>query len=455
VTTDGAQHNRYGAGGGRAGEHAIVIGGSMAGLLAARVLADRFDRVTVIERDRAAAEPAPRKGVPQGRHTHVLLESGARVLDRQFPGLFDELARRGVPAFDSSRDVRWFHHGVWKQQFDSGLVMRSASRPLLEACVRARVAARPEVGFIEGTEACALTIDREVRRVEGVRLGRDDRALAADLVVDASGRGSRTPQWLRDHGFPVPDETRVEINLGYASRIFRVQADAARTWRMLAVYAQAPRSTRYAVVFPIEDDRWIVTLAGCLEDYPPGDDAGFLEFARGLDRPDVYEAIRGAMPLAPIATFRFPAQQRRRYERLTRFPERLVVMGDAFCSFNPLYGQGMSVAALEAETLGTLVDSKRTLDGLGRRFFKRAARIVADPWLLATGADFLYPSVVGPRPPGNALLGWFNTRVLRRCGTDAEVARRFLDVMHLVRGPLALATPRLLLPDASRAAQER
>ena len=216
---------------------------------------------------------------------------------------------------------------------------------------------------------------------------------------------------------------------------------------MLAVYAQAPRSTRYAVVFPIEGNRWIVTLAGCLEDYPPGDDAGFLEFARGLDRPDVYEAIRHAESLSEIATFRFPAQQRRHYERMAHVPDRLVVMGDALCSFNPLYGQGMSVAALEAEALGALLADAPNLDGIGKRFFKRAARIVADPWLLATGADFLYPDVGGRRPPGSALLGWFNMRVLRRCGTDAEVARRFLDVMHLLRGPLALATPRLLLRD--------
>ena len=257
----------------------------MAGLVAARVLADHFERVSVIERDRASAEPEARKGVPQGRHIHVLLESGARVLARQFPGLFDELARNGVPSFDSSRDVRWFHHGVWKQRFASGLVMRSASRPLLEACVRERVAARPELHFIEGNEAAALSMDEDRRRVNGVRLGREGEVLAADLVVDASGRGSRTPQWLRELGLPEPEESRVDIRLGYASRIFRIPPDPARDWQMLAVYAQAPRSTRYAVVFPLEGDRWIVTLAGCLEDYPPGDESGFWRSRAGSTSP--------------------------------------------------------------------------------------------------------------------------------------------------------------------------
>lgn len=422
--------------------HAVVIGGSMAGLTAARALTDHFGRVSVVERDRSEPDPAPRKGVPQGRHIHVLLEAGARVLARQFPGLFDELAQRGAPSFDSSRDVRWFHHGVWKQRFESGLVMRSASRPLLESCVRARVAALPGVRFVEGVEAASLVAGAS--GVAGVRTG--DETLAADLVVDASGRGSRTPQWLEALGYARPEESRVEIRLGYASRLYRMPAGASRDWRMLAVYAKAPQSTRYAVVFPLEGDRWIVTLAGCLGDYPPGDDAGFLEFARGLDRPDVHEAIRDAEPLAPVATFRFPAQQRRHYERLSRFPQRLVVVGDAFCSFNPLYGQGMSVAAMEAEALGACLAEARGLEGLPQRFFARAARIVFNPWLLATGADFLYPSVAGQRPPASALLGWLNTRVLHRCGSDPDVARRFLDVMHLLRGPAALATPRLLLP---------
>lgn len=424
--------------------HAVVIGASMAGLTAARVLADRFERVTVVERDRTGAEASPRKGVPQGQHTHVLLEGGARVLARLFPGLFDELTQHGVPSFDSSRDVRWFHYGVWKQRFDSGLVMRSASRPLLESCVHARVAARPEVRFVEGADAASLVPDAPGRGVGGVRIG--DETLAADLVVDASGRGSRTPQSLEALGYGRPEESRVEIRLGYASRLYRIPAQAQRDWRMLAVYAQAPRSTRYAVVFPLEGNRWIVTLAGCLADYPPGHEAGFLEFARGLDRPDVFEAIREAEPLSPIATFRYPAQQRRHYERMARFPEGLVVLGDALCSFNPLYGQGMSVAAMEADALGACLAEARGLQDLPRRFFARASRILFNPWLLATGADFLYPTVDGKRPPGSDFLGWFNTRVLTRCGSDPDVARRFLDVMHLVRGPAALATPRLLLP---------
>jgi len=427
----------------------------MAGLLAGRVLADHFDNVAIVERDAAPATPDPRKGVPQGQHIHALFSGGANVIEKLFPGFFAELAHEGALTFDTSRDVCWFHHGVWKARVTTGITMYAQSRPFLEWHVRRRVTGHPRIDVLSQCSVVGLLPSEDKTRVTGVEIRErggpgSQRELTADLVVDASGRGSRTPGWLQALGYQAAEESRVAIDLGYATRLYQVPPDRARDWQALLVYAKAPASTKYAIVFPIEGNRWIVTFGGCLGDYPPNDETGFLEFARSLDRPDIYHAIKDAVPLTPIATYRFPAQVRRRYERLSRFPDGLVVVGDAMCSFNPLYGQGMSVCALQALALDRylrekLQRSSTDLSGLSKRYLKRAARIVDNPWLLATGADFLYPGVAGNRPFGTRLLNWYNVQILELSSCNARVARRFLEVLHFIKQPAALFAPYILL----------
>ena len=426
----------------------------MAGLLAARALADHFARVTVVERDPAPAAPEHRKGVPQDQHIHVLLVAGATVLERFFPGFTGELVAAGARTFDCGADVRWFHHGVWKLRQHAGVPLLAQSRPFLEWHVRRRLEAHPNVAFVAG-DATELLTDDDRRRVRGVRVRRRDGSaieedLAADLVVETAGRGSHVPKWLDAMGYERPPEESVVIDLGYATRIYQPPQES-RDWQMLLVYARAPGGTRTGIVSPIEGNRWIVTLSGCLKDYPPDDDAGFLAFARSLERPDLYDAIRNATPLSRITTIRFPAQRRRHYERMRRFPDGLAVLGDAMCSFNPLYGQGMSVAALEAAAMSDCLRERRDLAGLPRRFFRRAAGIIDGPWLLATGADFLYPGAAGKRPPGTGVLGWYNVNVLELSGHDPRVQTTFLQVMHLTRSPFALFSPAVLLPVVKRA----
>lgn len=433
---------------------AVVIGGGIAGLLAGRVLADHFDHVTIVERDAVPEAPEPRKGVPQGQHIHALFSGGASVIEKLFPGFFAALAQEGALTFDTSRDVCWFQHGVWKARIATGITMHAQSRPFLEWYVRRYVASYQPIEVLSRCIVVGLLASPDKTRVTGVEIqehgGRGSRReLPADLVVDASGRGSGTPGWLRILGYQPPEESRVVINLGYATRLYQVPKDPARDWQALLIYAKAPVSTKYAIVFPIEGNRWIVTFGGCLTDYPPNDDAGFLEFARKLDRPDIYQAITDAVPLTPIATYRFPAQVRRRYERLSRFPDGLIVMGDAMCSFNPLYGQGMSVCALEALALDRCLQEKRQrssrdLSGLSKRYLKRAARIVHNPWLLATGADFLYPVAEGKRPLGSGLLGWYNVQLLELASCNPWVARRFLEVLHFIKQPTALFSPYIM-----------
>ncbi len=428
-----------------------MIGASVAGLLAARALADCFERVTVLERETLPAEPEPRKGVPQGHHIHLLLRGGADAIETFYPGFFKELGHLGgVPVDFSTTEGSWFQHGVWKQRPLLPLTVHSQTRPFLEQHLRARLVAIPTVKIVEQCRAVGLQMDAGSARVIGVLTTRssegtppESEPMKADLVVDASGRNSVTPKWLESAGFAQPEETSVAIRIGYATRFYEAPPGA---WKALAVYPRAPVSTMSGAVFRVEGDRWIVTLMGCLGDYPPIDDEGFLEFASQLDNPAVYDWLQTAKPLGPAVPYRYPSHLRRRYEWLTRFPEGLLVSGDALCSFNPVYGQGMSVSALEALALRDCL-RKETVGGgpLWRAFFRQAARIAEGPWSIATGADFLHPRVEGPRPPCAALRNWYLHRVLKATGRDPFVSTCFFEVIHLLRKPSALFRPDLLV----------
>ncbi len=407
------------------GGHGVVIGGSIAGLLAARALANHFDRVTLLERDAYPESVTPRKGVPQGHHIHVIWTGGRRAIDALLPGCFDELVARGAVGFDNSSDMRWFQHGVWKLRIDSGVRMFSQTRPLLEDVIRRRIAQDARIA-LRCEAVSGLLVDGE--RVTGVRSAAGD--VPADLVVDASGRGSQLPAWLQTHGYAPPDVTEVEIDLGYSSRLYRMPPPNGRDWQVMAIYPRPPHSTKAAVIFPVEGSRWIVTGGGSVGDYPGGDDAGFMAFLDGLDRPELGRAVRDAEPLEPIATMRFPRERRSHYERMRRRPAGLVVIGDSLCSFNPLFGQGISVAALEAVALDRALatgDLARAAD----TYFAAARRIVDDPWMLATLTDLIYPGVRGARPWGASMLQWYLARVLALTGANEGVYRRFLDVVHM------------------------
>jgi len=417
--------------------HAIVIGASMAGLLAARVLSEHFERVTVLERDQLPDGASPRKGVPQGRHAHVLLKSGESILLRLFPDLVDALMAGGAVTGDMGQHLKWHHFGLWKKRFRSGIDVLYFSRPHLEWLVRQRVVARDNVTIRAGVEVTGFLA--EPGRVRGVTLVEEGvhTDLAADLVVDASGRGSQTPQRLEALGYPRVAESVVKVAIGYATRDVRgVELVDAR-----ALYVVSkPPLRRMACVFPIEGGAWRITLGGWLDDHAPTDDAGFLEFARGLPVPDVARALEGATPLTPIVTHKFPANLRRHYESLARFPEGLVVMGDAVCSFNPVYGQGMAVSAKEAEVLDHALHKGR----LGREVQKAIARVVAVPWFLTTGEDLRHPEVGGARRAFLPIVHWYTGRVHRRAAANEQVAMRFFEVLHLVRGPASLFTPGIL-----------
>ena len=433
--------------------HAAVIGGSIGGLLAARVLADHYDRVTVLERDTLPGGPDPRKGTPQARHIHVLLTAGRRVLERMYPGLIQDLVAAGAEDYDAVADVEWLSPAGRADRCPSDIRLLGATRDLIECGVRTRTAADARVHVRTGVGVSGLRLDPTGARVVGLNIEdrtgseRTAESIDADLVVDASGRGARTPQWLEALGYPRPRETVVNGFLGYASRLVRRPAGWDAGWKTFYIQCAPPNRRRGGVIAAVEGGQWIVTLAGGGRDYPPTDEDGFLAFARSLPDPRFAEAYEAADPLTPVVGTRTTENRVRHYEELDRRPEGLVVTGDAACAFNPVYGQGMSAAAVGAEVLGQCLAECRPgrTDGLATRFQKRLAEANTRPWLLATGEDYRYAEAEGP-PPGR-LLGLthrYLDRVIALATRSPRVRRQFVEVIHLVRPPASLFAPGLL-----------
>jgi 2-polyprenyl-6-methoxyphenol hydroxylase-like FAD-dependent oxidoreductase len=434
----------------------VIIGGGLAGMLAARVLSDHFDAVTLLERDHFPEAPAARKGLPQGRHAHALLERGRGALERFFPGLTAELVRAGAAPLDFTQDVAWMSPFGWYVRFPGDLQLLAASRDLIDWGIRARVAALPNVGICEGADIAGLSRGcRDGDRVAGVRLrscAADDEVdyggavLAADLVVVAAGRHSRLPEWLTALGYEPPEETVVNSFQGYASRYYRPPSGFAPDWKALYIQQAPPADPRGGLVSPVEGGRWLVSLIGGDGDYPPTDEAGFLAFARSLRSPALYKAIAGAEPLTPIAGQRATENRLRHYERLGRFPDGVVALGDAVCAFNPVYGQGMTAAALGAEVLdGWLREDGHRRRGRGRDFQRRLARATAAAWQLSTGADYSFTNTEGPPQAQVARrTGRYIATVMRASTRQPWVRRRLAEVLHLLRPPAALFGPGVL-----------
>lgn len=432
-------------------ENAVVIGGSMAGLLAARVLSDHFAHVTILERDAVADVPETRKGQPHTRHVHGLLAKGLQVMAHYFPDLVEGLEQHGALLADMGEGMRWHTHGGYRLQAPAGLRGALLSRPLLEWQIRRRVLALPNVRLIDECDVGGPVFDAGKGRVIGVQAavrtrGGDDSFYRADLVIDASGRGSRTPRWLREAGYEQPSESAVQINMGYATRVYRRRPGDLPGAALLLVTADGPDDRRSGMIFPMEDDRWIVTLGGINGDHPPLDEKGFLAFARSLLAPDVYNMLLKLEPLSAITPYKFPSSLRRHYEKLARFPEGYLVIGDAICSFNPIYGQGMTCAAMEMEMLDAILSQRNgNLAGLAHEFFRRAAKVVDIPWQMATGADFRFPGTVGEKAASVDFINAYLARVHRATQHDPVVLKALLQVMNLMQPPASLFAPRVLL----------
>ena len=427
-------------------KHALVIGASMAGLFAARVLSDHFESVTLIERDPINDFPESRKGQAHTRHIHGLLAQGLSIINKYFPGIEEELAEGGAPVADMGEVLHWYQYGDYRKQFKSGLRSITLSRPYLELHIRRRVMGLRNVQLFSPCSVRELITNEDKTQVMGAYVEKrqsEDQAemLAADLIVDASGRGSSTPKWLETFGYESPREEEVKIRVGYATRIYQRRPNPSTTLQIHMVSPTAPEGKRGAFIFPIEEDRWIVTAGGASGHYPPTDEEDFLEFLRTLPVTDVFDIISHTEPLTDIIPYRYPLSVRRHYEELKRFPDGYLVIGDAVASFNPIYGQGMTSSAMQAEILDETLKQQRGIGGLWQSFFKRIAKVVDIPWQLAVGEDFRYPETEGKKPPFTDLLNAYIAKVHKATHRDTVVYGQFLRVVNLMAPPLSLMSP--------------
>lgn len=438
---------------GEADGHAVVVGGSMAGMLAARVLSEHIARVTVIERDRLPAGARPRRGVPQGWQVHALLARGLIGLERLFPGFEQELRNAGAVPVRLPGDVLILGRSGWIDRRAPGWTVLSASRPVIEEVVRRRLRELPGVIVVDGCEVTGLQARHGGREVSGVLLSGDEgpTALPADLVVDASGRGSRAPAWLAALGLPPPAQTTVDARITYASRYYRIPDGFEADWAGLMIARDPVDNPRSGFLFPVEGNRWLVGLIGARGLHAPTNDAGYRAFARELRSPVLAEALDGAEPAGDVHVHRGTSNRRWHFDRVRRWPERFVVLGDAACAFDPVYGQGMSSAVVAAETLEDCLRSRRRSGsfGLGRRFQRRLARRLAEPWLFATNDDLRIPGTTGGTAgPLQRALWAYQDRLGVAATHDPVVTDVYVRALGMLERPTAILRPHLVLAAA-------
>ena len=435
------------------GHQALVIGGSIAGLLAARVLADYFDTVTIIDRDVFPLTPDHRKGVPQSHHAHGLLAAGRYIIEQLFPGIMNDLVADGATSASNVVPIAIVSpKGLLPLSKQPGEII-NFSRYLLEWHIRDRVSQRPEIRIITHTEITGLLASEDHTRVIGVQVrergqGSHTTTLNADLVVDASGRHSQTPQWLVELGYEAPPIETINSDLRYASRFYARPEHFPAEWQNLIVNGRPPHS-HAGLILSVDHERWHVTLGSLAGQYPPTDDAGFLQWARNLSDPSIYEALRVARPLTPIRVYRTPNSHLRHFEQLQRWPVGLIVTGDAVCAFNPIYGQGMTVSAMDAMTLKRCLQEQQRSPrpNFEQHFQQQLARTIADAWLISTNEDLRWPGIVlsGARPRlGLRLLHRYMDLVLYSAVVDPELAHAYFSVIMMANPSRSLVHPRIL-----------
>lgn len=433
---------------------AIVIGSSMAGLLSARILADYFAQVIIIERDTLPQQPQTRMGVPQANHAHVMLAQGYRILEELFPGIDAELREAGAPRIDWAKEYTLFGFWGFHPHIASDLITHTCSRAFLEWLVRRRLMSFENIKFQEKTQVRGLLTNNQNSQVRGVKLDDADehqeKELIADLVVDASGRNSQVPNWLKSMGYQAPEQTVINSFLGYSTCWYESPQDLQLDWKAIAVLYKPPHNKHGGVLLPVEGNRWAVTLAGIAKDYPPTDNDGFLECARNLRNSAIYDAIKDAKPISKVHSYRRTENCWHHYEKLKRLPSGLVIIGDAVCAFNPVYGQGMTTAALSALTLQKCLqkefnNSTHKITELTRKFPKKIAKVLKSPWLMATSDDFRWETTQGGKPDKiTRFMHKYMDEVILLSVHQPQVYKVFSEVIHMVKPPTALFAPGII-----------
>ena len=433
------------------GHRAVVLGAGMGGLAAAGALAPFFDKVTVLERDHLPDAPAQRLGALQGRHVHGLLAGGQRALETIFPGFTDAIVEAGAAPVRANAGFRFEPpgHDPYPQR-DFGWVTYCLSRPLIEFTCR-RLAAAAGVEFRPRARVRRLEASEDGATMLAVHVEDDDKRaerVTADLIVDATGRGHPTLDLLKALGRPPAPETVIGVDLSYGSAVFEIPPDAPDDWKGVMTFPNPGESTRGGLLAPMENGRWILSAGGRQEDAPPEDEAGFMAFVRGLRTQTIYNAVKGATRIGDIALYGFRESAWRHFEQLAPLPRGLVPFADSICRFNPVYGQGMSVAALEGVLLARLLAERAaaggSLDDLSPVFLAEAQDIVRGPWQMSAIPDFANPLTRGERPPNLPEIFRFGAAFAELAARDPEVHKLDAEVRALLKPPSALADPLLV-----------
>ncbi len=446
--------------------HAVIIGGSISGLLTARVLAEYFDHITIVERDQYPDKPEPRKSVPQAIHLHNMVNQGWTILEQLFPHLGAQLLDAGAATIQWPADLLWLGRTGWSPRFDAGIKTYSCQRPLLEWTIRKRVANSPRVEIIQNHRATQLLWNASRTHVTGVRIqpngsngNKDDanantRDIHANLVVDASGRLSQTPQWFAEVGYPQPRYEIIKAYVGYGTRHYRTPPGGTLPdWKVLLQQSRPPHLNRAAGLFQVENNQWVLTLVGMgSENHPPTDEAGFNQFMQTLPDSSLYDFIQTLEPITPIYQYRVPQNRLIHYEEMPRWPQQFITLGDAVCLFNPVYGHGISVVAQSVVALEQCLyqhfqsHSPADLTGLSRTFQRKLATVLDTPWQFTVGEDLRYPTTEGSdRTVVTDLMHWFLDGVMMYALDNASAHRQLIRVMHLLDPPTAFLRPDIMV----------
>ena len=430
-------------------DHAVVLGAGIGGLTAARVLADHYAHVTVIERDALPATTAARRGVPQGSHMHGLVAHGADLLEGLLPGLRTDLISAGAAHAELLSDFRVSYFGSVLAQVPMGLSLVLSSRPFLEGQLRQRVAALPNVSITDATEAVQLRHAHRDQRITGVLLAPvhgtgSPQLMEADLVVDATGRAGRSATWLGELGYPRPAETKVRVDVAYASRHYRMRPGAMPADKVTLV-GPRPHRPRGMSLVAQENGLWVMSLYGYgKENHPPTEQAGFGVFARQIAPPDAWSAVAQAEPVDGISGYKFPATIQRHYHKDRRLPDGLVVLGEGIGSSNPIYGTGMTAAITQAVILGEVASERP--GSLPRSYYHRVNQRLRMAWLFSNAADKAMPDVPGIPKSLKSVMAKYYARVMAAGATDPEIAETVIRIIDMTNSPLELLKPRYIRP---------
>ncbi|MGH0429770.1 FAD-dependent monooxygenase [Bacillus hominis] len=428
---------------------AIVIGGSIAGKLIAKALSTSFKEVIILEAGEKWDGEASRKRVPQSNHPHVLLKGGEKAIEELFPTITNELIEAGSIVNNFTRDLKWHQFGLWKQSFTGEVHMIQQSRPMLESHIQKRIEQISNITTKYEMLVERLLIDENRNKVCGVKVKCLDigvhEEVHADIVVDASGFGSKSIEWLREYNIEVQEE-KVRIDLFYATRLFKLKENEKLDCCNILMSPSFPENPYGVLIQTIEDDRYFVTFSGYANEKAPQTDDEFYNFAENLSIRHVIDFLNRAEAITDIKTYKIPFQVRRRFDLVTNMPEGLLIVGDAHCRFDPVFGQGVSVAAMEAHQLQQLLQGRKKLDKtFTQQFYKKAANIIQTPWEMTTTEISRHPQLKRELTMKQNFQLWYTKQIYRLSASDSDVYIRLVRVMNLIRSPFHLFHPKVVL----------